>query len=127
MLGQRRTRAGQSLMKEQRVLMYEAKRNKLGEATGFVLNPAQQEHLPYPMLGGFDVSIHHRRSCANAAAMCCADHFSPSCRRELVAREDKTDFVVKNFCGGAGQGIEAMIAQHGKVVGPKHARKVEFA
>src|ERR1700686_680962 len=110
MLGQRWTRAGQSLMKEQRVLMYEAKRNKFGEATGFVLNLAQQEHLPYPMLGGFDVSIHHRRSCADAAAVCGADHFSPLCGGELVAREDKADFVIKNFCGGTGQGIEAIIA-----------------
>src|SRR5258707_10972698 len=124
MLGQRRTRAGQSLMKEQRVLMYEAKRNKFGEATGFVLNLAQQEHLPYPMLGGFDVSIHHGRSCANAAAMCCADHFSPLCRRELVAREDKTDFVVKNFCGGAWQGIEDINPQPGKVDGPRQCRQL---
>ena len=56
--------------------------------------------------------------------MCCADHFSPLCRGQLVAREDKTDFVVKNFCGGTGQGIEAIIAQHGEVVGQRHARKL---
>src|SRR6266700_79422 len=32
-----------------------------------------------------------------------------------------SNFVVENFCGGAGQGAEAVVAQHGKIVGQRHA------
>ncbi len=67
------------------------------------------------------MSVHQRRSRANAAAMCGADDFDPLCGRKFVGRENVADLVVENFGGGAGQRAQAVVAQHGKIVGQRHA------
>jgi len=54
MLGESRTAACQALMKEQRVLVHEAERDELGEASGFVLDfAASQLHLGAPSAPAF--------------------------------------------------------------------------
>src|SRR5258708_7718101 len=112
MFGQSRAGSRKSLMKEQRVLMNEAERNELGEASGFLLDLAQEEHLTNPVRGSFRVSIHHGRCGADVAAMCGADNLDPLRGRELVAGENRTNFVVENLSRSAGQGIETVVAQH---------------
>src|SRR3954470_19381489 len=101
MLGESRTGTSKSLMKQQRVLVYEAQRNELGEAARFRLNVPQQAHLPHPMIRRFRVSVHHRRGAANAALMRSADDVDPLCCRELVRGEDMTDFIIQNLCRGS--------------------------
>ena len=39
-------------------LVDESERNEFGEAPGFFLNVAKQQHVPHPVLRRFDVSIH---------------------------------------------------------------------
>ncbi len=121
MLGQRWAGARQSLMEEQRVLVDEAEGNEFGEASGLGLNLAQQPHLANPVRGSFGVSVHQRRSGANAAAVRGADDFDPLRGRKFVGREDVANLVVENFGGGAGQRAQAVVAQHGKIVGQRHA------
>ena len=38
-----------------------------------------------------------------------------------MARKNVANFVVENFGGGAGKRAEAVVAQHGKIVGERHA------
>ena len=114
MLGESRAAARQSLMEEQRVLMHESERDEFGEASGLGLNFAQKEHLANPVCGRFGVSVHQGGSGADAAAMCGANDLDPLGGRELIARENVADLVVENFCGGAGQRAEAVVAQHAK-------------
>ena len=121
MFGESWPGARQSLMVEQRVLMDEAERNELGEAAGFGLDLAQQAHLADPVRGGFRVSIHECRSGANAAAVRGADDLDPLRGRKFVGGEDVANLVVENFGGGAGQRAQAVVAQHRKIVGQRHA------
>src|ERR1700682_4553227 len=102
MLGQGWARARESLMKEQRVLVHKAERNELGEASGFLLDLTQQEHLTNPVRGSFGVSIHHGRCRSDAAKMCGADDLDPLRGRKFVGGEDVANFVVENFSGSAG-------------------------
>ena len=74
-LGERGPSASQALVKQQRVLVDEAERNEFGETSGLVLNLAQQEHLPHPVLWGFGVTVHYCGSGADAVAVRGANHF----------------------------------------------------
>src|ERR1700738_1747107 len=94
MLRQRWTGARESLMKEQRVLMHEAERNELGEASSFPLDLAQQEHLTNPVCGSLGVPIHHPRCSADAATMCSADDLDPLRGGKFVGGKDVANFVV---------------------------------
>src|SRR6478672_8894666 len=103
MFGESRTGTSEPLMKQQRVLVYEPQGNEFGEAAGFRLDVAQQAHLAHPMIRRFRVSVHHGRGAADAALMRSADDFDPLCCRELVGRQDMTDFIIQNFCSGSWQ------------------------
>src|ERR1700730_14450711 len=59
-LGQSRPWPGNSLMKQQRILMHEAERNELGETSRLLLDVAQKPKLVNPVRGGFDMPIHQR-------------------------------------------------------------------
>ncbi len=67
------------------------------------------------------MSVHQRRSGANAAAMRGADHLDPLCGGKFVGGQDVANLVVENFGGGAGKRSQSVVAQHGKVVGERHA------
>src|SRR5271169_6749312 len=121
MLGERGAGARQTLMEKQRVLVDEAEGDELGEASGLSLNVSQQKHLADPVVGGFGVSVHESRSRADAAAVRGADHFNPLSGRKLIGGEDVANLVVENLGGGAGQGAEAVVAEHRNVVGERHA------
>ena len=121
MLGQSWAGARKSLMEEDRVLMHESQRNKLGEAAGLALNLPQHMKLIDPVLGSFDVAIHQRGGAANATSVRGADDFLPLRGRKLVARKDVADFVVENLCGGAGERVEAVVTQHVQIVSQRHA------
>src|SRR5271169_3743864 len=97
MLSKGRSGACKSLMKQKSVLMDETERYEFREASIFILDLAQQEHLTDPMFRRFRVSIHHRRSGADAAAVCGANDFDPLRGGELIGRKNVPDFVVKNF------------------------------
>src|SRR5580700_5305304 len=103
MFRESRSAARQALMKQQRLLVHEAERDEFGEASGFILNLAQEPHLADPVLRRFSMSIHHRGSGADAVAMRSANDFDPLRGGEFVARENVANFVVENFCGRAGQ------------------------
>ena len=49
-----------------------------------------------------------------------ADDFNPLAGRELVARKNEANPVIENFCRGAGQGAQAVIAQHAEIVAQTH-------
>ena len=68
------------------------------------------------MIGGFHVSVHEGGGAANAALMGGADDLLPLRGRKFVAREDVAHFVIQNFGGGAGQRVEAVIAEHEKII-----------
>src|SRR5580704_3036857 len=113
MLGQSWAGAGESLLKQKRVLVNEAERNEFGEAAGLRMNLAEERELTDPVGGSFHVSVHEGRGAANAALVRSADDFPPLRGGEFVTRENLADVVVENFGGGAGERIEAVIAQHG--------------
>src|ERR1700738_5678647 len=104
-------------MKEQRVLMHEAKGHEFGEAAGLLLNFAEKQKLIDPMGWRFNVSVHERRGAANAALMSGADHLLPLFCGELVAGEHEAHVVVENFGGGSRQSVQPIVAQHVQVVG----------
>src|SRR6185437_5175917 len=121
MLGEGRARAGESLMKEQRVLVNETERNKFREASRLLLDFSEKKNLVDPVRGRLDVSVHERGGAADADAMRGSDDLLPLFGAELVAGEHVADLVVENFGGGAGKCVESVVAQHGKVVGERHA------
>ena len=121
MLGQSGAGAGESLMKQQRVLMHEAERDKFGEASGLLLDFAQKLKLIDPVRRGFDVPVHQRGRAANAAAVRGADDLLPLFGGKFVAREHEAHVVVENFGGGAGESVEAVVAQHREIVRQRHA------
>ncbi len=45
-----------------------------------------------------------------------ANDFLPLCGGKLVAREHEANFIVENFGGGAGQGVEPVVPEHGKII-----------
>src|SRR5258707_4787466 len=116
MLRKRGAASSEALVKQQRVLMDEPKRDKFGEASGFILNITQEAHLPHPVLRRFRVSVHHGRSRTNAESMRGADHLDPLRGGELVARKNLANFVVENFRCGAWQRTESIVAKHRKIV-----------
>src|SRR5258708_897644 len=103
-------------MKENCVLVNEAKRNKFGEPSSLALDLAQQQQLIDPVLRCFHVPVHQCGRTADAAEMSRTDDLLPLRGRELVAREDVADLVVQDFGGSSGQGAEAVVAQHTQVI-----------
>src|SRR5262245_63493459 len=85
------------LMKQQRVVMNEPKGNKFGETASLKLNFAQQQELIHPMFRRLDMPVHQRGSRTNTASVCCLNDLQPLRGRELVCREDVTEFIVLNF------------------------------
>src|SRR5277367_52296 len=102
-------------MEEQSVLMDETERDELGEASGLLLDIAEQDKLVDPVFGGLDVSVHQGRGAADAASMRGADHLLPLFGGKFVAGEHVAHVVVENLCGGSRQSIEAVFAQHSQV------------
>src|SRR5579864_8302650 len=122
-LGQRWAGARQSLMEEQCVLMNETEGHEFGEASGLGLDIAQQSHLANPVRRSLGVSVHERRCSANATAVGGADDLNPLRRGKFVGGKYVANLVVENFGGGARQRSEAVVAEHGKIVGQRHARE----
>ena len=50
-----------------------------------------------------------------------ANDLLPLLGGKFVARKHEADFVVENFGGGAGQSVEAVVAQHLQVIFERHA------
>ena len=67
------------------------------------------------------MSVHERRSGTDAAAVRGADDLDPLRGRKFVGREDVANLVIENFCGGAGERAQAVVAQHRKIIGQRHA------
>ena len=53
--------------------------------------------------------------------MCGADDFDPLCGGKLVGGKYVANFIVENFGCGARQRPQAIVAQHGEIVGERHA------
>src|ERR1700679_947507 len=56
-------------MEQQRVLVDEAQGDKFGEASGLVLDVAQQQQLANPVVRSFSMAVHHRGGGAEAGAV----------------------------------------------------------
>ena len=74
-----------------------------------------------PMGRRFDMSVHQRGSAANAALVGGADHLLPLLGGKFVPGKHEAYFVIENFGGGSGKGIEAVIAQHLQIIRQRHA------
>src|SRR5215831_4993771 len=125
MLCKRGSRSCESLLEEQGVLMHEAKRHKLGEAVGVLLDVAEHQDLIDPVLRRFDVAVHEGRCAANAKTMRGGDDVAPLIGRKLVAREDVAHLIVENLRGCSRQSVESVVAQHLEVIGQRHAGKFD--
>src|ERR1700722_901203 len=121
MLAQGGTGARESLMEQQRVLVDEAQGDEFGEASGLVLDVAQQQHLANPVVRSFSMAVHHRGGGADAGAVRGADDLDPLRGRQLVGGEDVANLVVENFGGGARKRAQTVVAQHGEILGERHA------
>ncbi len=56
-----RAGASAAVLKKPRLFVNEAERHEFREAAGAFLNRAQQQNVPHPVGGLFDVAVHHRR------------------------------------------------------------------
>src|SRR5580704_17951928 len=125
MFGERGARSRNSLMEEQSILMHEAQRHELGEATSLLLDFAEQQKLIDPVFGGLDVSIHQRGGAADAAGVRGTDDLLPLLGGKFVARKYKTDVVVDDLGGRARQSVEAVVTEHASVIFKGHGGELD--
>ena len=108
---------------DRRFHRHERQRHQFGDAAGSHLEIAQPHQMPRPMARTVDMAVHDRRRGLEADAVRRLDDVEPLLRVDLVGADDGADFVVKDFCGGAGQGAESGFLQPLQQGGDRNAER----
>ncbi len=113
--------ASSAVLIEPRFFVNETERDEFGESAGAFLNRSQQQNVPHPIGGLFDVAVHHRRGRWDAEFVRGRDDFDPPRDGQFVRAELAANAIIENFGGGAGNATESFILQHLQVIAQRHS------
>ncbi len=91
-------------------------RHEFGDAAGFVLQTAQRQQVPRPMLGPLDMAVHDRRGRRQADQMRIAHHAQPFGGGLLVGADLAADIVAEDLRRGSRQRTQPFILEPLEVV-----------
>ncbi len=98
------------------LLVDQGQGHELGEATGVLLDAAQQVHVADPVGGLLHVPIHDGGGGPDALRVGGGDHLDPLLDRDATARDEIADVLVQHLGGGAGERAEPRLLELGEVL-----------